>query len=166
QPVVSVGAHWCERQPAFLRKPHVSVAVPPDGGRERRGDDVIGAECRGQLLHRRIGIVRFRGDECHVGIVLFRYGGKAPRSIRDLQAERTQQFAEVIADRTLADDVDFHASVEPKPSVPRRDGGSSSTGSNAARDTGPTTIWAMRSPRRTTNGSEPKFASTTHTCPR
>ena len=59
-----------------------------------------------------------------------------------------------------------HRPVEPKPPAPRRVESSSSTSRKPARSTGAGTSWAMRSPRRTSNGSSPRLARITFTSPR
>ena len=59
-----------------------------------------------------------------------------------------------------------HRPVEPKPPAPRSVAPSSSTSRNSARSTGAGTSWAIRSPRRTSNGSAPRLARITFTSPR
>src|SRR5437868_10443124 len=56
--------------------------------------------------------------------------------------------------------------VEPKPPAPRDVSPSTSTSQNAALSTGAGTSWAMRSPRRISNGSPPRLARITFTSPR
>ena len=59
-----------------------------------------------------------------------------------------------------------HRPVEPKPPAPRLVSLSSSTSRKAALSTGAGTSCAMRSPRRTSNGSLPRLARITFTSPR
>src|SRR5258708_22877856 len=59
-----------------------------------------------------------------------------------------------------------HRPVEPKPPAPRDLSPSVSTSRNAAFRTGAGTSWAIRSPRRTSNGSLPRLARITFTSPR
>jgi len=59
-----------------------------------------------------------------------------------------------------------HCPVEPKPPVPRPVSPSTSTSRNAALRTGAGTSCAIRSPRRTSNGSVPRLARMTFTSPR
>ncbi len=59
-----------------------------------------------------------------------------------------------------------HRPVEPKPPSPRAVASRSSTSSKRAWRTGAGTSWAMRSPRRTSNGSAPRLARITFTSPR
>ena len=55
---------------------------------------------------------------------------------------------------------------DPKPPEPRAVGSSDSTTLKSARNTGAGTSWAMRSPRRISNGSPPRLARITFTSPR
>src|SRR5690348_821703 len=59
-----------------------------------------------------------------------------------------------------------HRPVEPKPPAPRLVSLSARTSRNAALSTGAGTSCAMRSPRRTANGSLPRLARITFTSPR
>ena len=56
--------------------------------------------------------------------------------------------------------------VEPNPPSARPVAGRSAATVNAARATGATTSWAMRSPRRIVNGASPRFPRITFTSPR
>ena len=60
----------------------------------------------------------------------------------------------------------IHWPVEPKPPLPRAVSSSACTSVNWARSTGAGTSWAMRSPRRTGNGSVPRLMRMTFTSPR
>src|SRR6185369_8233614 len=59
-----------------------------------------------------------------------------------------------------------HCPVEPKPPAPRAVSLSSATSTKLALVTTAGTSWAMRSPRRTSNGSELRLARMTFTSPR
>src|SRR5437868_3286952 len=59
-----------------------------------------------------------------------------------------------------------HRPVEPKPPAPRLVSLSTATSTKSAFSTGAGTSCAMRSPRRTSNGSEPRLARITFTSPR
>src|SRR4051794_10242139 len=59
-----------------------------------------------------------------------------------------------------------HRPVEPKPPAPRLVSVSSTTSLKCALVTNAGTSWAIRSPRRTSNGSEPRLARITFTSPR
>ena len=61
---------------------------------------------------------------------------------------------------------EVHRPVEPKPPAPRLVSPSVSTSRNAALSTGAGTSWAIRSPRLTSKGSEPRLARMTLTSPR
>ena len=193
EPVVGVGADRGEREAAAIfGGAGVSVSIAVYRRRERRRHDVIGTERRRELLlvpdavlrrdedaFLRIGNSRAQGFDCAVGVVgLGRDDGhvgvvrpnrrEVARRVGYVDSDRTQQIAEVRTDRTPAGDVHVHeaAPVEPKPPSPRGLGGSSSTTSNSARDTGATIICAIRSPRLIRTGLVPRFASTTRTSPR
>ena len=59
-----------------------------------------------------------------------------------------------------------YAPVDPKPSVPRTESGSSSTTVNSGSVTGITMSWPIRSPRSMVNCSSPRLISTTLISPR
>ncbi len=59
-----------------------------------------------------------------------------------------------------------HRPVLPNPPLPRAVSSSSCTSVKWARSTGAGTSWAMRSPRRISNGSSPRLARMTFTSPR
>ena len=191
QPVERALADRRECQTAPFGRLAVTVAIAIDRDRQGRRHHVLGTERGRQLLlvadavlgrdeHARLGrtdglaqrldrpvcIVRFGRDDGHVGVDRRDVGERA-RCVGDAHADRLETIAQKCSDGALADDVDVHpCPVLPKPPSPRAESGSASTSSKRPRETGAITICAIRSPRRTTNGSLPRLARITPTGPR
>ena len=124
-----------------------------------------------QRLDRRIGVVRFRRHQRDVGVVRARTS-RASAARTSLRADESSKFAEIVADRALTDDVDFQC-------VRASRAGRTET-ARAARRFGQFVdrLEARRATRArsrsarcdrrgaSTNGSEPRLAKNTQTCPR
>src|SRR6185503_588441 len=162
--------------------------------RERRVDDVarrISEVQEAALVAHRLGHRRYEGDHVvlHLRLDLLhpsdvdlgaltecprRVGGDRPPLRQDVD-EGELDLEPVPETRLLAPDprhlrpriaLDHRRSVLPNPPPPRVVGASDSSSVHSMRTTGATTSCAMRSPRRTTALSSPRFTSSTCISPR